>query len=202
MKEKLFKAFVFLISLPLMAQINTFPIGGGGGGGIPSGSSLPATCSTNSLFIQTGSGLYLCKSTNTWVPVGNSDFPYETSFTATSATILSSAHGKGPFPFARFYAGGVLIPVVYTVNAQGDISVSGLPLDTYTVEVTGSLAYENDYTSVTSISVPNTTHGKGLHPGVQLYLGGQTIPASFNINGSGDVSVSGLVSGNYHIKIF
>ena len=71
----------------------------------------------------------------------------------------------------------LLIPVVYTINAQGDISVSGLPLDTYTVEVTGSLAYENDYTSVTSISVPNTTHGKGLHPGVQLYLGGQTIPA-------------------------
>ena len=188
----------------LTAQTSTFPIGGGGGT-VPSGANLPGVCAVGSPYIKTGTngGYYWCSATNTWTPSGNgSTTPYETSFTGTGVTIPSVNHGKGVFPAARLFVGGNYVPTAYSINGQGDITYSNLANGTYVIEVEGAGAYENDYTSVSTITVTSATHGKGLHPAILLFTAGLFTPITAAVNGSGDVTISNLTLGNYHVKIY
>ena len=163
------------------------------GGGSPSNTAYPSQAAVKS-YVDAHSG-------------GSPD--YEANITGTSISIPQSTHLKGLYPVMRvFGSSGALLTVEYAVNGSGDISVSGLSADTYHVKVSAGSGfsgtpYENDYTSVTSISIPQTTHLKGLFPTIALYTGGAYVPSvQYALNGSGDITISSLTSGNYHIKVF
>lgn len=135
---------------------------------------------------------------------GTLEVAYEADIVGTSIVIAAATHGKGLWPDMRVYTGGSLIPLQYAVNGSGDISATGLVNGTYHVKIFsgGSNSYEADFVGVTSISVLAATHGKGLYPSVVLFSGGSQIPCMPAIDGSGNITIAGLVSGDYHLKVY
>jgi hypothetical protein len=138
---------------------------------------------------------------------GGGEVPYEATVTGTSISITASTHGKGLYPDMRVFTNGAYVPIQYDINGSGDISVSGLISGTYYVRIVGGTStgtpYEADFTGVTSIGpVSQTTHGKGLYPTVLLFSDGSAIPVMPSIDGTGAITISGLVSGTYHLKVY
>jgi hypothetical protein len=166
------------------------------------------TDTTNATNIATGTLSVNRLPTN--IPVtsitGLSGTPFQTDITGTSISILASTHGRGTYPVMRVYASGTQVPLEYLVNGSGDITASNLPSSTYHVVIVSgdnlATSYEADFSSVTSISVPASVHHRGTYPTVSLFSSGAAVVVYPSIDSSGDVTLSSVLSGTYHIKIF
>jgi hypothetical protein len=184
------------------------------------GTSLPSTCAASrELFVDTDASpnptLHLCNSAgNGWAQIAGgssgsgAEIPYEADITGTSISITAATHGKGLYPDMRVYANNAYVPLQYAVNGSGDISATGLLNGIYHVRIwsgegTTGTPYEADFTGVDSIGpITQTTHGKGQYPTVLLFADGAAVPVRPSIDGSGAVTILGLLSGNYHIKVY
>jgi hypothetical protein len=135
---------------------------------------------------------------------GIAEIPYEYEFTGTSTAVAKAVHNKGNYPHVRLFSGGSEIPLTYSLSS-GDVLIENLVSGTYLVRIVegtnSGTPYEEEFTG-TSVTINQSTHQKGQHPTVLLFLNGTLIPAVATGFDTGNITFSGLTSGTYRVKIY
>ena len=94
-------------------------------------------------------------------------------------------------------------PSAADITGLAPVAASGSYNDLSGVPATFTpTSYEATFTSVTSISISASTHNRGTHPVVAVFVNNMQIPVQIGIDGSGNVVMTNLALDNYHIKIF
>jgi hypothetical protein len=208
------KLILFLAFAGVMCgQVVNQPSSGGSGGGVTTGSSLPATCTSaasNLYFLTTGTvGLYQCLSTNTWTLVGSGTNALTVSGSIVGTGTLNMpvagmSCGKVVLGFASL-TGGVQSQEIDLFVVPANFRIDALRMNPATL-----YAWASGGTTMTvSVQQHGNTASPDIMPATNIMSGGvflDDLPANPNLsshtislNMAGNANFSNLNAGSLQV---